>query len=107
MKDFGVIDGVRVGITSHALSRLVEMELTADDIRLLVTDPEDVLDSNKYPGEFCHRRGDHTLAFVKEGDVLVIKTALYATKSAWLRAKRDGFLGSDREVNLNAPIPNF
>ncbi len=107
MMHFGELDGVPVKISEHAIQRLVEMQLDPEDIKALLLDPDEVFESRKYPGTFCHRKGEHSLGMHKEGDVLVVHTALYATKVAWLKASRDGKLPEDRTLRLDTNIPRF
>lgn len=105
---FGEIGGVPVEFTRHALQRMLEMEITPDQIRKLILEPEDVYDSIKYPDSTYHRRGDHSVAFRLDETKgrYVICTVLFSTKAAWLKADRDGMLGPDRPLRLDQNIPH-
>lgn len=94
MNRCGELEGVPLIFTDHALKRLVEMELTPSEIKKLILEPEEVYESKKYPGDICHTRGEHTLAFRLDEGQYVVKTALYSTTAAWLKAERDGKLGT-------------
>lgn len=110
MQNCGEIEGVPVAFTHHALQRLVEMELTPNEIKKLILEPEEIFTSRKYPEDICHRRGEYTMAFCREvaQGKYIVKTVLYGSKAAWLKAQRDGKLGEGREVvRLDSGIPNF
>lgn len=108
MRNFGEIEGIKVAITDHALTRLCEMELSAEQIKHILFEPEETKDSPKYPGALCYRVGDHVLAATRTDDgVLVIVTALYATSKAWLRASLEGKLGEGREWRPDNGLPRF
>lgn len=99
-------DGTKVALTTHAAQRLVEMRLGSPQVRAILTDPDEVTESPKYPGDKLYRRGDYALAtFVDRRGVLVVKTALYACKSAWRRADRMGRLPNDRELRTDLRLP--
>lgn len=109
MKNVGEINGVEIAFTNHALTRMVEMELTVHEIKRLIFEPEEIFTSRKYPGEVSHRWKDFAMAFCRdeENNRFVVKTVLYATKAAWLKAERDGFLeerGGKARLNQNIPI---
>src|SRR5262245_50232850 len=91
-------DGRRVRITSHAATRLVEMRLGSPHIRDILTNPDQVYESRKYPGCVTYRRGDHALGTRLDHGDLVIMTALYARKGAWVAAANRGLLPGDRHL---------
>lgn len=99
---YGEIEGVPVEFTRHAIQRMLEMEITADEVRRLILNPEEVYDSKKYPGSVCHRRGRFSMAFrLDEGrGRYVVTTLLFATQREWLRADREGMLGDDRALRI-------
>ena len=105
----GEVEGVPLMFTKHALERLVEMELTPAEIKRLILEPEEVYESKKYPGDICHKRGDHTLAFRLDGNQYVVKTALYSTTAAWMKPERDGKLGTKgrEKARLDTGIRRF
>lgn len=99
-------DGTRVALTHHAEQRRIEMRLCSPDIRAILTSPDEITTSRKYPGEKVYRRGDHALAtFVDDRGVLVVKTALYASLAAWRRADRMGHLPGDRIYRPDLILP--
>lgn len=99
-------DGTKVAVTDHAAQRLVEMRLGSPQVRAILSDPESVTTSRKYPGEKVYRRGDYALAtFIDPRGVLVVKTALYACLSAWRRADRMGRLPADRVLRTDTGLP--
>lgn len=107
MQHFGKIGDVEVAITQHALTRLCEMELSADEIKKILLEPDETYTSEKYPNSPCYRRGDYSLGTVMEDGVLVVTTALYATRKAWLKASLEGKLPEDREYKLHTKIPTW
>lgn len=107
MRNIGKLNGVTVHISDHALTRMVEMEMTADQIKAILSEPERTSQSAKYPGTTCYTCGDHTLS-VKESDgALIVMTALYATRKAWLKASLDGKLPEDRPYRDNENLPRW
>jgi hypothetical protein len=107
MNCLGTIGGRKVRITPHALARMVEMKVPAWIVELTITSPDEVFPSKSYPGDTCYTRGDHCLATATdEDDVLVIKTVLYSTMRAWLRANERGDLPPDRVVRTDTGIPH-
>lgn len=110
MQQHGEINGVPVAFSNHALTRMVEMELTANQVKKLLLEPEQVYESRKYPDDICHRYGEHSMAICldRESGRYVVRTVLYATKAAWLKAERDGMLGEGREdKKCSQFIPDF
>lgn len=109
MRMCGEVEGVPLAFTNHALRRLVEMELTPEEIKKLILEPEEVYESKKYPGDKYHRLGDHALAFRQEDGMYIVKTALYSTTAAWLKAERDGKLGTKgrEKARLDTGIRRF
>ena len=109
MRMCGEVEGVPLAFTNHALRRLVEMELTPEEIKKLILEPEEVYESKKYPGDICHRLGDHALAFRQEDGMYIVKTALYSTTADWLKAERDGKLGTKgrEKARLDTGIRRF
>jgi hypothetical protein len=109
MRHYGEINGVSIAFTDHALSRMVEMELTVHEIKRLIFEPEEIYTSKKYPGEVSHRWKDFAMAFCRDeaNNRFVVKTVLYATKAAWHKAERDGLLaerGGVARLDQNIPI---
>lgn len=102
MRHLGKLNDVEVSITDHALSRLCEMRLTPDEIKAILFDPDRTHESKKYPGNIVYSRGDHALATILDHGVLVIKTALFSSRGAWVEAWLDGKLGEEREKKLLA-----
>lgn len=98
MQTFGEIDGVPVEFTQHALRRMVEMSITADEVKKIILDPEEVYTSRKYPDAVNHRCGRYAMAF--KVDALtgryVVLTVLYSSNAEWLRAQQEGALSGDR-----------
>lgn len=107
MTGFGEIDGVPVRITKHSLERMVQMEMTVENVKKVVCEPEDVYNSVKYPGRFFHRADGFSLCMIKQGDVLVVITALYGTLVDWIKADRDGKLPEDRPLQFNSGVKRF
>lgn len=109
MQQYGEIEGVPIAFTNHALSRMVDMEMTAHEIKKLILEPEEIFESRKYPGEVNHRRGEFAMAFCRdeESGRYVVKTVLYSTKAAWLKAERDGHLEGrgDGRARLDQRLP--
>jgi hypothetical protein len=97
----GELNGKKVLITQHALSRMLEMKLTGEEIRLLICEPTEVYTSTKYTQAVCHRRGKHSLAMKEHNGMLVIITALWSCRLAWLEAYKEGLLGEDRVLDFS------
>ena len=83
------------------------MGLRPDEIRALILTPDHSYTSKKFPGAFCHTDGEYSLALEKQGNVLVVKTALYATLAGWLRADREGKLPENRPLRLDTGARRF
>lgn len=107
MKNLGKIGDVTVRISNHALTRMVEMGMSPEEIQEIILHPDEIWDSTKYPGTQSHKRGGYTLAIKKNEDCWIICTALYGTLSDWMRADREGKLGKDRKLRLDTNIPRF
>lgn len=107
MRNIGELNGVSIIITDHALKRMIEMEMTAETIRDILTSPEETYQSTKYPDNTCYRSGDFTLTVEKKKGRLVVKTALYGTRKAWLQASLDGKLPEDRPYRDNEQLPRW
>lgn len=109
MRHFGEIDGKQVAITDHALQRMVEMKVSPEDFRLLVSDPEETFESPKYVGHQVNRRRPYSMAYTLDGECMIVVTFLWATQSDWLKANRDACIGEDRVLNLESMrnLPRF
>lgn len=101
----GELAGLRVSFTDHAVARLLEMKVSALEVRLCLTEPDDVVDSRKYPGTTNYRRGDLNLGVEAKNGCLRVITALFATNQAWQEAARKGRLGADRKLRVNPGLP--
>lgn len=106
MRNFGEIDGVAVVITDHALTRMVEMKVTPEEFRALITEPDETYRSKKYPEATCHRKGRYSIATTNRDGELVIITILYSTLEDWVEAARDGEL-TDRSLRPGLNIPRW
>jgi hypothetical protein len=103
--NFGEIDGKKVAFTDHAIERMVEMQVTPQEFKALISEPEDVYTSKKYPDAKCHRAGKYSVALREEADgSLVAITVLYGSLEDWCEAARDGKLG-DRSLKPDTGIP--
>lgn len=100
MRNLGKINGVDVEISDHALARLCEMQVPGEEIAKILFEPDESFESTKYPGDTCYTRGDYALATCTRDGVLIIKTALYSCRAAWVQAWLDGKLSEEREKKL-------
>lgn len=110
MQQYGEIEGVPVAFTNHALKRMVEMEVPPQEVKKLILNPEAVYTTRAYPDSVCHSYGEHTMVFRLDEETkrYVVITVLYATKAAWMKARRDGKLGDGREnERINVFLPDF
>ena len=107
MRHFGEINGIKVALTDHALSRMVEMGMTSEELIDLLSNPEEIYPSTKYPDCTNYRKGDYSLALLQEGDTYVIKTVLYGTMTAWLKAHKEGKLPGDRPLKINKSLKRW
>lgn len=98
-------DGRRAVLTEHAARRLVEMRLGSPHVRAILTGPDYITESSRFPGDQVYRLGDHALAIREERGDLVVKTALYACKAAWRRAQQMGRLPADRSLRPDMHLP--
>lgn len=98
MTYIGQINGVPVRISEHAAKRMVEMGLSPEQVKTLIFEPEETYESTKYEGDVLHRSGEFAIALKKDDDLLIVKTALYGTATAWLKAWKDGKLPDDRSI---------
>lgn len=105
MKRFGEINGTSVLISDHALARMIEMEITPEEFKALITDPEYVYESLKYPEATCQRRGKFAIALKKGESMHFVITLLYATIDDWYDAAKDGRLGDKRVLKPNLNLP--
>jgi len=99
VQNFGEIDGITVGFTDHALARMVEMGVTPEEIRGLITNPEETYQSTKYPDATCQRKGKYSIALRQDRERICVITILYGSLEDWCEAARDGKLG-DRKLKM-------
>jgi hypothetical protein len=92
--------------SEHFLERALDMQLTPEQIRDTLLDPENLTRSKKYPDCWNHKRGDICLAVSdpKEDGRRVVVTAIWRTREAW---ERDIALGGyeDRECRKQINLP--
>ena len=85
---------------------MCEMGITPDEIKQILFEPTMTYRSKKFPETTCYRNDQYALAtIIDENGVWTIKTALYATQTAWLEAFKMGKLSEDRFLNPNTCIP--
>lgn len=91
------LDGVQIGITEHAMGRMLEMKMHPNCIKAVLTEPARKHGSKKYPDTECWVRGDYALAIQEVDDKIVVITALYSSSDAWHWAFERGLAGLKRE----------
>lgn len=91
------LEGVQVGITAHALERMLEMKMHPNCIKAVLQEPARKHGSKKYPNTECWVRGDYALAIKDLGDRIIVITALYSSHNAWHWAFEQGLAGMKRE----------
>lgn len=102
----GKLGELNVSISHHALARMVEMDVLPHQVELTLTAPDQVYASVKYPGDVCYRRDWLALATRRDGDTLIVKTALYARLKDWKAAAEADGLGDGRDLRTDTGIPS-
>lgn len=106
MRHFGKIDGIPVAITDHALERMAEMDVKAVEFHALITNPDEVYRSKKYPDAVCHRKGKYSIALNKEPNLTTVITVLYGSLEDWCEAAKEGKLsGQGRKIKIVEGMP--